>query len=223
MRSFFIAAALCLSGCFWGYSQVNGNFTVNADVSYGYMIDSQDLSFSASDPEELKDLRSGLSVDLSAYYMFHPSVGIGLRYNRFSSSASVSDTYINAPNYEYGTGDASEDMTMQYIGVAQIIRHGRRRSFLAYEPTIGYMMYKNKVSALGDDYDVTAKGLGLGFSISYTYNAFENFLIGPRVGAMYTFMSKFQVDGPDGFSEEQDKGIQAFLRFNAGIMVSYTF
>ena len=222
MRSFFIVAVVFFAGCFSVYSQVVGDFTVNGNVSYSYMIDSQDLTFSARNADDLDGLRNGVSVELSAYYMPRPNLGWGMRYNRFSSSVSVSDIDILAPNNEVGVGDASEDVTISYIGVSQLIRNRSRRFYLSYEPTIGYVRYKNKVYALGD-YNVTSKGLGIGCSLSYSYNPFQGFLVGPKIGMLYALMSDYHIEGPDGFGEKQDKGMQNFLRFNAGVMVSYTF
>lgn len=95
MRSFIYAAALITMGCFTGFSQETDtedkkekelHFMVTADVNYAYRLETPENSFNVNDEQYLKNLKSGISYDISAYYMANEYVGIGLKYNVYKSS-----------------------------------------------------------------------------------------------------------------------------------------
>lgn len=140
---------------------------------------------------------------------------------------SAHDAYITAPNGDEGFGNASDDITMSYIGLSMIENLIKRETKhkLYLEASIGYQHYKDEVESLGS-YKVTRGCLASGLGFSYQYEAFENFSIGPSIRLIGGTLGKVNIEGPDGFDEmvkfDGDKK-ELLIRFDAGITASYRF
>lgn len=237
MRSFVFASVLTAMSCISAFSQEEAkeekkegdeHFMVTADFNYAYRLAKIDNSFNVNDEAYLKTLKSGLSYDVSAYYMYSTYTGIGLKYNMYKSSGSAHDAYIIAPNGEIGYGTASDDITMSYIGLSIIenmIKRVSTKHKLYLEASVGYQYYKDKVEALGS-YTVSRGCLASDLGFSYQYEAFENFTIGPKISLIGGIIGKVKIEGPDGFNEtvkfEGDKK-ELLLRLDAGLTASYRF
>jgi hypothetical protein len=236
MKSFIFATAFTALGCFMGFSQETvteekkekqSYFKVTADVNFAYRLAKIDNSFNVNDEQYLKNLKSGVSYDISAYYMYSEYTGIGLKYNVYKSSASAHDAYITAPNGDTGFGFASDDITMSYIGVSMIENLIKRETKhkLYLEASIGYQHYKDEVEALGS-YTVSRGCLASNLGFSYQYEAFENFSIGPKISLTGGTIGKVKIEGPDGFNETvkfDDDKKELLIRFDAGVTASYRF
>lgn len=202
-------------------------FIVSANFNYAYRLAKIDKSYSDIQRQYLKNLKSGLSYDISAYYMVNDFIGVGLKFNSYNSSESIDDADIIAPNGDSGFGRISDDVTISFYGVGAIYNLLERGSkhVVNMEVALGYMGYKNDAYALGD-YKFKGSTFGASLSISYQYMAFENFSIGPKFGLTGGALKKVELTGPDGFSETvklDSEDAESLSRLDMGIVASYRF
>lgn len=236
MRSFVFASVLTAISSFSVFSQEaatedkkekQSRFMVTADVNYAYRFETPDNSFNVNDEVYLKELKSGISYDISAYYMYTEYTGIGLKYNRFASSASAQDAYITAPNGDTGFSHASDDVTMSYIGLSLIedLLKKNPEHQLYLEASLGYEHYRDEVEALGS-YTVSRGCFASSVGLSYQYVAFKNFSFGPKINLIGGTIGKVKIEGPEGYTEmiKFDNDKKEFLvRFDVGLTASYKF
>lgn len=202
-------------------------FIVSANFNYAYRLAKIDKSYSDIQRQYLKNLKSGLSYDVSAYYMVNDFIGVGLKFNSYNSSESIDDADIIAPNGDSGFGRISDDVTISFYGVGAIYNLLERGSkhVVNMEVALGYMGYKNDAYALAD-YKFKGSTFGASLSISYQYMAFENFSIGPKFGLTGGALKKVELTGPDGFSETvklDSENAESLSRLDMGIVASYRF
>lgn len=202
-------------------------FIVSANFNYAYRVAKIDKSYNDIQRQYLKNLKSGLSYDISAYYMVTDFIGVGLKFNSFNSSERIDDADIIAPNGQSGFGSLSDDITISFYGVGAIynLLEPGNKHVVNMEIALGYMGYKNDAYALGD-YTFKGSTFGASMSISYQYMAFENFSIGPKLGFTGGALKKVDLTGPDGYSETvklDSENAESLARLDMGIVASYRF
>lgn len=204
---------------------VKSGFLVTANVNYAYRLAKIDKSYTGIQREYLKNLKSGISYDISAYYMIKEELGFGLKFNTFNSSESIRGVNVVAPNGDTGYGYISDDITISFYGVSEIYRFGGKASKHSgfAEAAIGYMHYKNNAYALGN-YTMTGGTLSSTLTVAYQYEAFKNFAVGPKLGLLSGFIRKFDVEGPGGYKDRlRLDSAESFFRADMGVVASYRF
>lgn len=202
-------------------------FIVSANFNYAYRLAKIDKSYSDIQRQYLKNLKTGLSYDISAYYMVSDFIGVGLKFNSYNSSERIDDADIIAPNGDSGFGSIADDVTISFYGVGAIYNLLERGSkhVVNMEVALGYMGYKNDAYALGD-YKFKGSTFGASLSVSYQYMAFENFSIGPKLGLVGGALRKVDLTGPDGYNETiklNSENAESLSRLDMGIVASYRF
>ena len=232
MKQFFSAALFCLLAATTANAQDNDKvsdpkFLVTANVNYGYMLAKIDNSITGIQRQYLKNLKSGVSYDLSAYYMVGDGLGFGLKFNSFNSSESLNGVSVTAPNGDSGYGRISDDITISLYSIGEIYKFGNpgsRHSGFA-EAAIGYMRYTNNAYALGN-YTLTGGTLGSTLTVAYQYEVAKNFAIGPKFALLAGSIRKYDIEGPNGFRDRLRLGnneSESLLRMDLGIVASYRF
>lgn len=231
MRSLFIAAVITAFSSFTSFSQTTdskaGNFLVKADFNYAYRLGKIEDGGNQQLRTYLKNLKSGYSYDLSAYYMYDTHTGLGLKYNAFKSSGTFGTTFVTAPNGQTGYGELSDDITISYYALSSIfdLLKNSDKHHVNFEASLGYMHYKDDAKILGD-YTITGGSFGAELSIDYQYEIFQNFTAGPKVAFLTGGVKKFKIKGPNDYSETQkleDDKSESLLRLDLGVSASYRF
>ena len=233
MKQLFIAALFFMTAATTVHAQDDAattkdpKFIVTGNLNYAYRLAKIDKSYTGIQREYLKNLKSGVSYDISAYYMINRELGFGLKFNSFNSSEGLNGVYVSAPNGETGYGNISDEITISFFGIGEIYKFGRsgsRHSGLL-EAALGYMRYKNDAFAI-DNYTLTGGTFGSAISVAYQYEAFKNFSVGPKFALLGGSIRKYDIEGPDGFKDRLTLGRdnqESLLRMDLGIVASYRF
>lgn len=201
-------------------------FLVNVNVGPAFRVGKTPSGIPADQKAYIKDLKSGFSYDISAYYLRDSRSGFGLKYNVFNSKGTLRDQELVAPNGDTGTGDTSDDITITFIGPAMIFFGDgfRPRDNFGVEIGLGYIGYVDKAKLLGD-YKITGGNLGISSTISYHFGLTENIMIGPAIGFTGGVLSKIKVTG-EGISETvklEDDMKESLYRFDLSIGARFKF
>lgn len=202
-------------------------FIVLGNINYSYRLAKIDNSYTGFQRQYLKNLKSGISYDFSAFYMVSRELGFGLKFNTYNSSESLDGVTAVAPNGDSGYGSIGDDITISFYGIGEIYKFGKSGSRHSgfVEASLGYMRYNNDAYVLGN-YTLTGGTFGSALSVAYQYEAFDNFSIGPKFSLLAGSIRKYDIEGPDGFSGklklDRDKA-ESLVRMDLGIVASYRF
>lgn len=200
-------------------------FVISAAASYGYRLGKTPDNISSEQKEYLEELKSGFSLDISAFYKLAKNHGLGFKYNVFYASNTMNNLYIEAPNGDTGFGSIKDDIMISFIGPAYMFDYINGRNQFNVEGSIGYMSYINDAQALGE-YEYFGDTIGVIFSGSYKYMVTEHFSIGPRIALVGGNITNFEVDGPNGYRDTftlEDDNSESLWRFDAGVNFAFRF
>jgi hypothetical protein len=137
--------------------------------------------------EYLKELRSGNSYHLNAFYFFNELMGIGLHYAIFNTTNSI-DRVIVYTNRDTLVGPLSDNITTNYFAPTFYIKFGDSKQAILpmLAVGLGYTNYRNDAS-LAIPFKITASSVGLHFTgildINMGYNWALSFKGGVYSGA----------------------------------------
>ncbi len=117
--------------------------------------------------DHIKNLRNGLNIGLDATYFLSEYIGVGMNFNRFTSSNSTMirttlSTGYNPINYK-------DDITVLYIGPSATARlyNATQKNHLYVGISYGFINYKDLKET---DKLITIKGKTTGYNIKAGYN-----------------------------------------------------
>ncbi len=232
MKKILISVILLLN-CIAAMAQsAGGNTTVNesrwllsADVNFAYRLGKTPDGLSAAAKDYNDDLKSGISYSLGLYYKFHKYMGVGLKFNSFSSEASISNTYAFSPNGQEGYTTISDDINIFFVGPAFIFDRKFGIGHFTAETALGYMEYRNNMYILGN-YKYTGETMGATLGASYKFEVLKGLSVGPQITLVTGSVTEFDVKGPNGYSVTFDKDndeAESLWHFDAGISATYRF
>ena len=119
-------------------------------------------------------LTSGFNFDISAYHRIGPNMGLGLKFNRYSSSAQTSPA---------GVYLSTKDRII-FIGPSFMYSNFERETphKIYYDMAIGYVQYTSNTFVNTQKIENKGSALGLYSTIGYQYAVSRSFLIGPQIG-----------------------------------------
>ena len=217
MRKILFIAVL-LFGINNGFAQKQKNFVLNLDKGLSWRTGKLATSGSYSLDQHVKELKSGGSFDIGAYYFFKSRFGVGLKYDRFSSkntSYNVSvPTFIAGGNTIVDTDFVDNKLTLTFIGPSFYYDSSSNDSkhVLFYDISLGALTYKDdlnlKVSNAGYS-NVITKGTTFGMivNVGYRYSLNSTFSIGPKIGISAGTLSSLNTE-TNGVSRKLDLGDQ---------------
>ena len=128
-------------------------------------------------------MKSGLSYDLTAYYLKDGSNGFGIKYNVYQSSGTIRNQSLFLSDGTVISGDFSDDITISFIGPSFIISENQNSKLgeANLELAIGYISYKNDSRIIGNPLKITGGDLGVIGGFGYHFRLAPNFLIGPQM------------------------------------------
>lgn len=192
---------LFLIGCsVFGQSKKDTRFIINANVGPSFRLAKIPDGLSSEYEDYFKELKSGLSYDISAYYVMHDR-GYGLKYNVFRSKNdhpnTVTDLIFNNPN------NFSDDITITFIGPSFIYTElpsaNVGEAFL--EMSLGYVSYKDKAELGSDKFTIKGGNLGIVAGGGYHFRLTKQFLVGPQVSFVGGMLRKLKFENSNGATE----------------------
>ncbi|WP_281310318.1 hypothetical protein [Flavobacterium flavigenum] len=194
--------AIVYGPVYYGNSKTS-KFLLLANVAQSFRVASSPDGLNSEQKEYLKKLKSGLSYDISAYYLKDERTGFGLKYNAYKSSGTLSNQQVTLDDGTTYRGDFSDDITISFIGASFILTEGQnsRTGEANLELAIGYMAYQNKSTIIGSPLKITGGNLGMIGGIGYHFRVTPHFLIGPQINFAGGVLKKLKYKHADGSTE----------------------
>lgn len=179
----------------------NPKFVVLANVGQSFRLAETPDGLSAADREYVKELKTGLSYDFSAYYVKNES-GYGLKYNVFRSKNDRISP-ISLDPIVSGLTSVSDDITISYIGPTFIYTEGQNAKVgeAFFEVSLGYMAYKNRATFEYERFTIKGGTFGMIAGGGYHFRVHKQFLIGPQVSFVGGTIKKFKLQRSNGTTE----------------------
>lgn len=206
----------------------NTNFILLANVGQSFRVASLPEGLTSEQKEYYKKLKSGLSYDISAYYLKDSKTGFGLKYNVYKSSGTINNQKITLDNGEIYQGNFSDDITISFIGPSFILTEDEdaRVGEANLELAIGYISYQNKASILGSPLNMTGANLGMVGGMGYHFRITPYFLLGPQVNFIGGTLKKFKYKYEDGSTETiklDDEKFESLWKIDLTIGAKFRF
>lgn len=194
--------AIVYGPAYYGNSKTS-KFLLLANVAQSFRVASSPDGLNSAQKEYFKKLKSGLSYDISAYYLKDDRTGFGLKYNAYKSSGTIRNQQITLDDGTTYQGDFSDDITISFIGASFILTEGQnsRTGEANLELAIGYMAYQNKSTIIGSPLKITGGNLGMIGGMGYHFRITPHFLVGPQVNFAGGTLKKLKYKYADGSTE----------------------
>jgi len=193
-------------------------FLVNVSAGPSFRLAKVPSGYSPQIENYIKNLKSGFSYDISAYYMLRPTKGIGVKYNTYNSKGTLANISLTAPNGDKGFGTTSDNITITHIGPSYIFAQKSEMVEYKFDLSIGYMGYINKSYILGD-YNIKGATFGLTGGFGLNFNINKNISLGPQVSFIGGAIKEFTIDGVNGYNTtiKLNNNVESLWRIDLGL------
>ncbi|MEM0578107.1 hypothetical protein [Flavobacterium polysaccharolyticum] len=184
-------------------SYKRSKFLFLANIAQSYRLASSPDGLNSEQKKYFRDLKSGISYDLTAYYVKDGRNGFGVKYNVYQSSGTIKNQSIILNDGTVISGAFSDDISITFIGPSIILSENEsaRTGEANLELAIGYIGYQNDSKIIGNPLKITGGNLGMIGGMGYHFRLAPNFLIGPQVNFIGGMLKKLKYTYADGTSE----------------------
>ncbi|WP_343694739.1 hypothetical protein [Flavobacterium sp.] len=212
----------------YGRSKSSSNFLISANIGQSFRVASSPDGLNSAQKKYYRDLKSGLSYDLSAYYLKEGKTGFGLKYNVYKSSGTLNNQQITLNDGTIVTGGFSDDITISFIGPSFILTEDEhaRVGEANLEIAVGYMSYQDKAKAVGVPFKITGSNLGVVGGMGYHFRITPHFLVGPQVSFVGGVLKKLKYKYADGSTETvklDDEEFENLWRIDLSVGAKFRF
>ena len=182
-RENFIHLRLSLNG---GFSYETGKVDQNQDAAF---ID------------YFKKLKSGYHFGADLTYYFLESIGVGAKYQRFMTSNSLDNIYIEDSFGNRRYGQLADNIKISFYGPSissRLISANKKNCFLL-SYALGYIGYKNN-SVLVDEYLITGNTFGMDMDIGYDIGITDKLQVGLQISMFSGYLTSYKLN--DGTTTE---------------------
>lgn len=186
--------------------------TIIPGVGYAWRTAKLSDQLNSAEREYGKQLTSGMNFEIGAYYRFNDLMGLGLRYNLYTASASGIGYQIDNPSNQ--TAITTDDK-ITFIGPAWLYSNFEEdtRHKLFSEMGVGLLNYNSKTSAR----QVKGFTLGVSATAAYMYAITPNIYIGPQFSFTTGVLKKIKENGVERTLEEGSYEGLSRVAIGAGI------
>lgn len=191
MKKTLQTALLCLIPVVASAQQ---KFTIIPSVGYAWRTASLPDNIDARNRDYLKQLKSGLNIDVGAYYRLKTNIGLGIKYNLYTANASGTIYSYNPQNNQQVSVNMQTDDKITFIGPSLMYDNfdevaGRHK--LYYDLAVGMISYNTKSPGT----EIKGSNLGLALTVSYMYQLSPKIFVGPQVSYTGGTLKKYQING----------------------------
>jgi hypothetical protein len=181
----------------------SSNFLLLANVGQSFRVAQSPDGLNSEQKEYYKKLKSGLSYDISTYYLKDSRTGFGLKYNVYKSSEEISNQQVTLDDGAVYQGDFSDDIMISFIGPSFILTEDKhaRVGEANLELAIGYISYQNKSTIIGSPLTITGANLGMIGGMGYHFRITPHFLLGAQVNFVGGVLKELKYKYEDGSTE----------------------
>jgi len=174
-------------------------------VGYAWRTARLPNGISNEERDYIKGLKSGLNIDISAYYHLKGTVAIGLKYSNYSASSDGRISVIDEFGNIYA-GDLNTKDNITFFGPSVMISNfnesTKHKIFL--DMALGVISYTTKTGTVKG----TGSNLGAEINFAYQYEVSKNFLIGPKFGLSGGTLNKMKFNGVTyDFADDEKEGL----------------
>ncbi|WP_162088394.1 hypothetical protein [Chryseobacterium aquaeductus] len=171
-------------------------------VGYAWRLAKMPGGISRETREYLKGLKSGMNVDISAYYHLKGDGAIGLKYSNYFAS-SDGRIAVQDLNGQIVSGFVSTKDNITFVGPSYMFSNFKQdtKHKLYYDIALGVITYTTKTGTVKG----TGSSLGMEANFAYQYAITNQILVGPKLGATAGTLSKMKYNGTTiDFGEERE-------------------
>ncbi|MBF4493110.1 hypothetical protein IR010_11205 [Flavobacterium sp. MR2016-29] len=203
-------------------------FLLAANIAQSFRVASSPDGLNSEQKEYLKKLKSGVSYDISAYYLKEGKTGFGLKYNVYKSSGTIDNQIITEDDGTEYNGSFTDDITISFIGPSFIMTEDERARVgeANLELALGYLSYQNKSTVFGSPVKITGSNLGVIGGMGYHFRITPHFLVGPQVNFVGGVLKKLKYKYEDGSTETiklGDDDFENLWRIDLAISAKFRF
>ncbi len=168
--------------------------TIIPSIGYAWRTAKISDNMTAKQKDYVKGLKSGFNFDIGAYHRLNTAIGIGLKYNLYSTSHTGDFEVVNTQQNEKLTysGFTTKDRIsfvgpgFYYSNFEEEVKHK-----MYYDMAVGVISYSSK----SDFGEVKGSNLGLAATIGYMYELMPSLMIGPQVSFTGGALKKYKING----------------------------
>ncbi len=166
-------------------------FSFIPSVGYGWRVAETPSGLSKQEKDYIKGLKSGLHIELAAYYHLN-NIGLGLKFSNYSASSngmlSTRDFQGNYFTFPVSTRDNITFFgpSIMYSNYNEPTKH---KLFL--DAALGVISYTTKTANVKG----TGSNLGLDAGFGYQYALSEHLFIGPKLSVTAGTLNKMKING----------------------------
>jgi hypothetical protein len=199
---------------------------ITASYGLAYRLAKVDPNLPSNLKDAVSDIKSGSYFDANLYILLKGrEIGIGLKYNQFSSSSSYIISNLSEGSITNFKIDVNQKIT--FIGPSVLFNSFENKvGVFSGELALGYMGLENKESnALVGEFLTSGSNLGMAVGANYHFKISENFLLGPQMNILVGALRELKLEAPDGKVEtvKLDKEPEGLGRFDLGISAKFRF
>lgn len=203
-------------------------FLIMATIAQGYRVAASPDNLDSTQKEYLKKLKSGLSKDISFYYLFEQEAAVGLKYNLYESNGTIQNQTLKLPNGTFINGAISDNIKITFIGPSLLMTEGKNSKLGEgnLEMALGYLGYENKGLIVGVPLKITGSNLGMIAGMGYHFRILPSFLIGGQVNFVGGVLTKIKYTYPDGTTKTEklkDEAIENLWRIDLAVGAKFRF
>lgn len=200
LKKLILVAVLAVSEFYFAQEK----FSIIPSVGFGWRTAENPDGLSSQEESYLKGLKSGLSVDLSAYYHLRGNLALGVKFSNYSASStgtlSGSDSMGQVVSATVSTTD-----NITFFGPAFMISNftesTKHKLFL--DLGLGVISYTTKTGNVKG----TGSNVGVDMNIGYQYALTQNIFLGPKLGLTGGTLTKMKYNGQTVDFGDQKEGL----------------
>ena len=184
-------------------SYKRSKFLILANIAQSFRVAGTPSGLNSEQKKYIKQLKSGLSYDISTYYLKDSESGFGLKYNVYLSDGIIKNQPLVLQDGTTIRGDFTDDIKIAFIGPSFIMSQNENAKLgeANLEIALGYMSYVNNSTVIGAPTKISGGNLGMIGGMGYHFRLIPSVLLGPQVNFAGGVLRKLKFKYPDGTEE----------------------
>lgn len=180
------------------------NFLISVSGGFAWRVGGTAKNLDEVQKSIIRDLKSGNSFDVSAYYKLNQT-GFGIKFNRFNSSTSVNNVdVVMADNFSIKNTTLVVNDEITFIGPSFYIdandvnskHHGM------IDLALGYLDYNSTSKVSNRTYEINSGTFGMIANMGYRYCFNKYISVGPQVSFVGGVLRSYEINGPNNFRKK---------------------
>lgn len=188
-----------------GALQSEPRISIIPSVGYAWRLAKMPSGISRETRDYIKGLKTGVNVDVSAYYHLRGNGAVGIKYSNYMASSTGRLTFQNFNGQNVSASVTTKD-NISFVGPSYLFSNFKEdtKHKLFYDIALGVITYTTKTGSVKG----TGSNLGLEANFAYQYAITNHVFIGPKLGLTGGTLSKMKYNGTTvNFGEDEKEGL----------------